>query len=89
MPSRLALICEGHLLRVYHIFAYLKRHHNAETVFDPTEPVIDLSLFEQKDWRTSEMTRSLEEVTLKDLANQEDLGSPSKPLWMWTMQQTQ
>jgi hypothetical protein len=24
-------------------------HHNAEMVFDPTDPVIDMSLFDRKD----------------------------------------
>ena len=56
MSSHLALPREGHLDRVYHIFAYLKSHHNAEVVYDPTEPFIDESLFERKDWSTSEMS---------------------------------
>jgi hypothetical protein len=41
--SHLALPCEGHLYQVYYMFTYLKAHHNAEMVFDPTEPVIDPS----------------------------------------------
>ena len=35
MSSHLALPREGHLSEVYHIFTYLKKHHNAEMVFDP------------------------------------------------------
>ena len=27
------------------MFAYLKKHHNAEMVFDPSEPEMDESLF--------------------------------------------
>jgi hypothetical protein len=30
----------------------LKSHHNAEVVFDPTEPYIDEALFDRKDWST-------------------------------------
>jgi hypothetical protein len=56
MSSHFALPREGHLDRVYHIFAYLKSHHNAEVVFNPTEPYIDESLFDRKDWSTSEMS---------------------------------
>lgn len=36
MSSHLALPRKGHLEEVLHIFAYLKKHHNAEMVFDPT-----------------------------------------------------
>jgi hypothetical protein len=55
MSSHLALPCEGHLHAIYNIFAYLKTHHNAEMVFDPTEPEIDHASFERKDWTTSDM----------------------------------
>ena len=54
MSSHLALPRFGHLEQVLHIFAYLKTHHNAEVVFDPTIPEIDPASFERKDWSTSE-----------------------------------
>jgi hypothetical protein len=38
---------------IYHIFAYLKKYHNAEMVFDPTPCDFDEILFEQKDWTYS------------------------------------
>ena len=50
----LALPREGHLEQVFHIFAYLKKFHNAELVYDPTEPDIDPSQFDIKDWASSE-----------------------------------
>ena len=56
MSSHLALPREGHLDRLYHIFAFLKSHHNAEVVYDPSEPIIDESLFTRKDWSASEMS---------------------------------
>ena len=37
-----------------HIFTYLKKYHNTELVFDPSDPVIDESLYEAKDWTSSE-----------------------------------
>lgn len=74
MSSHLALPREGHLLRVYHIFAYLKKHHNAEMVFDPTDPVIDHSLFERRDWTTSEMSQFLTEVLPKNLPRPRGMG---------------
>jgi Reverse transcriptase (RNA-dependent DNA polymerase) len=40
----------GHLEQALHIFAYLKRQSSCAMVFDPTEPVIDGSNFQQKDW---------------------------------------
>lgn len=54
MSSMLALPRVGHLEQVLHIFAYLKKYHNAELVFDPTYPVINGAAFERKDWSTSE-----------------------------------
>ena len=53
MSSHLALPRKGHLEEVYHIFGYLKKHHNAEMPFDPTEPEIDMSQFERQDWSMS------------------------------------
>ena len=38
LSSHLALPREGHLDQALHIVAYLKSHHNAELVFDPTYP---------------------------------------------------
>ena len=53
MSSHLALPRAGHLEQVLHIFAYLKKHHNAEMVFDPSEVEFDRSDFERKDWSYS------------------------------------
>jgi hypothetical protein len=61
LSSHLALPREGHLAQLYHMFGYLKAHHNAEMVFDPSEPDIDPSQFERRDWTTSEVTEDLEE----------------------------
>jgi hypothetical protein len=52
--SHLALPREGHLVQVYHMFAYLKKYHNSEMVFDPGDPAIDESVFERRDWTSSE-----------------------------------
>lgn len=54
MSSHLALPREGHLQATLQIFAYLKKYHNAEMVFDPSDPVIDLQSFERRDWTSSE-----------------------------------
>ena len=54
MSSHLALPRLGHLKEVLRIFAYLKAHHNAELVFDPSLPDIDRHQFEERDWTTSE-----------------------------------
>jgi hypothetical protein len=35
---------EGHLEQVFHIFAHLKKYHNTEVVYDPSEPVIDVKI---------------------------------------------
>ncbi len=54
MSSHLALPCAGHMKEVLHIFAYLKKHHNLEMVFDPTAVEFDRSLFERQDWSFSQ-----------------------------------
>ena len=36
--------------QVFHIFAYLKIHHNTRIVFDPSYPEIDRDLFRSEDW---------------------------------------
>jgi hypothetical protein len=54
MSSHLALPREGHLEQVLHIFAYLRCHHNAEMVFDPSDPAVDEGQFERRDWTSTE-----------------------------------
>ena len=46
---------EGHLEQVLHIFAYLKKYHNTELVYDPSDPVVDENDFERRDWESSEL----------------------------------
>ena len=54
LSSHLALPRVGHLEQVYHMFSYLKHHHNGELVLDPSPPDIKLEDFERKDWSASE-----------------------------------
>lgn len=56
MSSHLALPREGHLVQLFHIFAYLDKYHNTEMVFDPSDPVIDEAQFERMDWTSSEFS---------------------------------
>ena len=53
MSSHMAMPREGHLEQLFHIFSYLKKLHNTELVFDPSDPVIDESQYERKDWTSS------------------------------------
>jgi hypothetical protein len=54
MSSHLVLPRVGHLEQVFHIFAHLKKYHNTEIVYDPSDPVIDEAQFDAKDWASSE-----------------------------------
>jgi hypothetical protein len=54
LSSHLALPREGHLDQVFHIFAYLKKYHNTELVYDPSDPCVDEPDFELRDWTSSE-----------------------------------
>jgi hypothetical protein len=51
LASYLAQPREGHLNAVFHIFGYLEKKHNARIVFDPSYPVIDMSVFKECDWK--------------------------------------
>ena len=53
MSPHLALSRESHMEEMYHIFAYLKNHYNAEMVFGPTPCDFDETLFDHKDWTYS------------------------------------
>ena len=37
-------------LRVFHMFRYLQKKHNAVQVFNPNEPSIDINDFPKLDW---------------------------------------
>ena len=50
LASQLSLPQEGHLEAVFHIFGYLKGHHNAWMVLNPTYPTPDMSMFQEHDW---------------------------------------
>ena len=54
MSLHLALPRKGHLRELFQVFAYLKKHHNTEMVYDPSNPTVDLANFEVKDWTCSE-----------------------------------
>ena len=53
MSSHLAMPRRGHLGALFIMFAYLKKHHNSEMIFDPSEPDIDMSIFPREDWSLS------------------------------------
>ena len=51
MSSFVALSREGHLQQLFRMFSYLKLHHNATLVLDPSYPDIDTDAFPRKDWK--------------------------------------
>ena len=51
LSSHLAYPREGHLDAALHVMAYLKAKHNSRLVFDPTYPTIDLSNFQNCEWK--------------------------------------
>ena len=72
--SQIAFPSEGHIQQLFHMFAYLKRNHNSEMIFDPSDPVIDESIFDQKYWTVSEFWLSLEEVLPKNMPQPHGMG---------------
>ena len=53
MSSHLALPRKGHLETIFHMFAHLKKKHNSEMVFDPSDPDMDEGDFPREDWSLS------------------------------------
>lgn len=50
LSSFIAMPQGGHMQQLFNIFAYLKVHHNARLVMDPSYPNIDQSTFGRRDW---------------------------------------
>ena len=53
MSSHLCMPRKGHLEQLFHVFGYLKKHHNAEMPFDPSTPDMDMAKFPRQDWSQS------------------------------------
>jgi hypothetical protein len=51
LSSHLALPQQGNLDALFHLFAYLEKKQNAQIIYDPTYPDIDLRVFKQCDWK--------------------------------------
>lgn len=50
MSSYVAMPREGHLQQLYHMFGYLKAHHNARLIMDPSYPDILEEDFPKESW---------------------------------------
>ena len=75
MSAHLAFPRNGHLDQVLQIFGYLKKFHNTELVYDPSEPEVGLSQFERRDWMASEFRHVVgKEETLKDMPEPRGMG---------------
>ena len=74
MSSHLALPCEGHLEMLFHIFVHLKKCHNTELVYDPSDPVVDDAAFEKRDWTSSEFGHSGDEELPPNMPEPRGLG---------------
>ena len=74
LSSSLALPHEGHLEQVYHIFGYLKKYHNTEMVFDPSDPVVDPTSFVMQDWSNTEFDHDNKEEIPQDMPESRGMG---------------
>ena len=62
MSSYLCMPREGHLQKVYGIFAYLEKHKKSNMVFDPTPVTLDEAAFHKTDWSNSIYGKISEEL---------------------------
>ena len=63
MSSHLELLQRGHLESLFHIFYYLKKHHNSDILFDTTDPDVYMADFQSEDWGLSIYGDVKEEIT--------------------------
>ena len=61
-------------MQVLHMFGHLNLHHNAEMVFDPSDPAIDENLFDKKDWASSEFGSELSEQLPPNMPEPRGMG---------------
>ena len=52
LALQMALLREGHLEVLFHMFVYLKNKHNSQLVLDPTYPDINELKFKRQDWKS-------------------------------------
>lgn len=71
MSSHLALPREGHL---HQVFGYLKKCHNTEMVFDPSDPNVDELSFERQDWTSSSEFKHLQGKLLTNMPELRGIG---------------
>ena len=50
MSSHVAMPREGHMQQIYQMFGYLKSHHNARIIMDPSYPIVNDDDFKKHDW---------------------------------------
>ena len=50
LSSCLDISREGHLRQLFHIFTYLRKHHNTDMMFDPSVPNFDSNNLQLQDW---------------------------------------
>ena len=86
MSSHLALPRKGHMEQIMQIFGYLKKYHNAELVFDPSDPTINEQDFERRDWTSSEFGHVEGKEQLPP--NMPEPRGMVLPRWMQTMPPT-
>ena len=55
LSSHLALPREGHFEQLLQDFSYLRKYHNSELIYDPSDPVIDEGQFQRRNWMSSEL----------------------------------
>ena len=62
LASMMAMRRKGHIDAVYHMFSFLKKHHNAVLVFDYSELEIDRSKFRKEYWSATPYGACIEEI---------------------------
>ena len=74
MSSCLALPRRGHLDALFHIFTYLKSHHNSEMVYDPSTPEIDMDEFQRHEWMATAYGPDLKEDIPPTMPGERGIG---------------
>ena len=60
--------------QLFHIFSYLKSHHNSEMVFDPSVPEVDMNQFPEQDWTNTVYGGDLKEELPPNMPEPRGIG---------------
>ena len=75
ISSHMDMPREGPMNELFHIFTHLRKYHNTEMVFGPSDLVIEKSKYQRRDWTSNEFEHVQDKQELpRDMPQLRGLG---------------